>query len=231
MCKLIFVTLLVLCFSCASPKYVYYFDSYKSAKNDSAASIHAVDPTSLTASNNLSIESLEPEIQTERTVLIDTGKVANDTLPQREKDTKYYSRETKQAKKRAYIEKKKAYLDARKNYQRQGQVDWPNQAVRKEARRKAHDEMTKAYAEAKVAYAATKNRRLDGYAILGAVLLTVGFLSISYPVGAIWFLTLGLISSIIGLKSRIWGLSAAMLIATGVVLTLYTILSMMVIEE
>jgi len=95
----------------------------------------------------------------------------------------------------------------------------------KQAKKKAYEDKKKAYLEAKQAYAATKNKRLDGFAIAGPVLFTIAFLCMAYPVAAVWFGILGLASCIIGLKSRIWGLSLASLIAAGVMLTFYIYMS------
>ncbi|HEY5916622.1 MAG TPA: hypothetical protein VIU13_04450, partial [Chryseolinea sp.] len=102
----------------------------------------------------------------------------------------------------------------------------PTDSYQKKAERKRlHQEKEKAYQEAKKAYAATKDKRFDGFAIAGAVFFTASFLCMFYPGAAIVFAVLGLIASILGLKSRIWGLSAAALIGAGVVLTLYIFLN------
>ena len=95
----------------------------------------------------------------------------------------------------------------------------------KAERKRLHQEKKKAYLEAKKAYAATKDKRMDGFAIAGAVFFTVAFLCIAYPGAALVFAIFGLAASILGLKSRIWGLSAAALIGAGVILTLYILMS------
>ena len=96
----------------------------------------------------------------------------------------------------------------------------------KAERKRLHQEKKNAYLEAKKAYAATKDKRMDGFAIAGAV-FTVAFLCIQYPGAALVFAIFGLAASILGLKSRIWGLSAAALIGAGVILTLYIFMSVL----
>ncbi|HMG89524.1 MAG TPA: hypothetical protein VK589_05680 [Chryseolinea sp.] len=105
----------------------------------------------------------------------------------------------------------------------------PNSQTEKEAKKKMYLEKKKAYMEAKKAYAATKDKRKDGFAVAGAIFFTVAFLCLaSYSGVAIVFGILGLIASILGLKSRLWGMSVGVLIAAGVILTLYIILHIMI---
>jgi len=96
----------------------------------------------------------------------------------------------------------------------------PDSLSERHARKKIYLDKRKAYIEAKKTLVDTKKKR-DGFAIVGAILFTVGVLSIMHPVTALVFGSLGLIASILGLKSRIWGLSLGVIIATGAVLVLY----------
>lgn len=97
----------------------------------------------------------------------------------------------------------------------------------KEARKQRYEEKRKAYLEARKAYAATKDKRFDGFAIAGAVFFTAAVLCLMYPGAAIILAILGLFSSVLGLKSRIWGLSVAALICAGVICSLYIFMSIM----
>jgi len=174
--------------SCASLKYVYYFESPRT-QNDNSPSSNRVDSTSLLTRSDLSTASLDFVIYETRRPVVDTGIVSYDSLSRKTPIAKVSSLSAKEKRKQLREEDKKAYLEARKEY------------------------------------AATKDKRFDGFAIAGAVFFTVATLSLMYPGTAIVFAILGLFSSVLGLKSRIWGLSVASLICAGVILSLYIFMS------
>jgi hypothetical protein len=100
----------------------------------------------------------------------------------------------------------------------------------KPTKKQLYEEKKKAYREAKKAYAGTKNKRLDGFAVAGALLFTIAFFCIPNPPVAAVFAILGLIASVVGMKSRIWGLALASLIAASVILVLYIYMSLLIGE-
>lgn len=85
-------------------------------------------------------------------------------------------------------------------------------------KKKIYEEKKKEKVEASDGRASKKSKKLNGFAIAGPILLTVAFLVGASPVAFIFFGTLGLIATIVGFKSKLWGLSLATMIALGVLI-------------
>jgi hypothetical protein len=102
-----------------------------------------------------------------------------------------------------------------------------NSQSAKARKKQLYEEKKKAYLEAKKAYGDTKNKRLDGFAIAAPILFTIAFFCLSYPPVAVVFAILGLFAGVLGMKSRIWGLALASLIAASVILVLYIYMTLL----
>jgi hypothetical protein len=97
----------------------------------------------------------------------------------------------------------------------------PSPQSEKAKKKQLYEEKKKAYLDAKKAYGDTKNKALDGFAIAAPILFTIAFFCLPYPPAAVVFAILGLFAGVLGMKSGIWGLALASLIAASVILVLY----------
>ena len=100
----------------------------------------------------------------------------------------------------------------------------------KEAQKQLYEEKQKAYQEARKAYAATKKKRFDVFAIAAPILFTIAFFSLPYPGVALVFAILGFVASILGFKSRVWGLALGSLIFASVILVFYIYMTLLLGE-
>jgi hypothetical protein len=232
MYKFATVVLIVLSASCAPHKYHYFFEPVEPPTTDIPTYSTKANQVNPIAGNDVSNRSIELVIYEKQSAIIEAGIVSqNDTVPRPAQDSSSHARSTKEANKKAFREKKKAYHEAKKVYRQQRFIDWPDKATKKVAVKKAHDEMERAYAEARKAYGATKNKRFNGFAIAGAALFLVGFFCLTYPQTALVFAILGFVTSVLGLKSRIWGLSVASLITAAVIISFYIFMSIVLGES
>ena len=103
----------------------------------------------------------------------------------------------------------------------------PNPQSEKARKKQLYAEKKKAYLEAKKAYGDTKNKRLDGFAIAAPILFTIAFFCLPYPPVALVFAILGLFAGVLGMRSRIWGLALASLIAASVILVFYIYMTLL----
>ena len=102
-----------------------------------------------------------------------------------------------------------------------------NPQSEKARKKQLYEEKKKAYLEAKKAYSDTKNKRFDGFAIAAPILFTIAFFCLPYPPVAVLFAIFGLFAGVLGMKSRIWGLALASLIAASVILILYIYMTLL----
>jgi len=197
------VAIVMLFFACSAPKSVYYFNESSNLKTE-ARSPSIIESTkgfdsegalALTDGNSLTA-SVGKESYQHTTVRLDTGKVPTDSLQKKPNRPL-----TKEEYKKAYKEKEQLY----------------------EERKRAYEEKDAAYKEMRGVRAANKDKRKDIFTVLGAILISVAIVSLiaSVSTASLGVLALivgipGVIFSIIGLKSRIWGMSVAFLIIAAV---------------
>jgi len=202
------VVVVMLIVACSAPKSIYYFNESNNLKTeartpliiestkgfDSEGMLTLADDNSLTA-------SVGNEKYRYTTVRLDTGKVPGDSL--RKKPNR---RLTKEEYKKAYQEKQQIY----------------------EERKRAYEEKDAAYKEMREVRAANKDKRKDIFTVLGAILISVAVVSLllGFATSTLGVLALivgipGVVFSLIGLKSRIWGMSVAFLIIAAVVASMY----------
>ena len=104
----------------------------------------------------------------------------------------------------------------------------PSPQSEKARKKQIYEEKKKAYLEAKKAYASSsKDKRFDGFAIAAPFLFTIAVFCMPYPPVAVVFAILGLFAGVLGMKSRIWGLALASLIAASVILIFYIYMTLL----